>query len=338
MARKEASTLTRYAGRIVVALLLAIVLYGAFAAWSDYEQLAASLSGFSWSAFAGACGLAIGNYVLRFLKWEYYLARLGIQGVPKHDSLLVFLSGFLLSITPAKVGEVFKSLLLRSLRDVPVARSAPIVVAERLTDTIGVTVLVVVGMRGLSVRGAVTGAAVGAGLVVGCLVVIMSRRLSEAVIRGCERLPGPFGRHAPKLRVAWESLRELTTPAALVVPSLLSVAAWALEGLALWVVVRGFGSTLSVLSSVFFYSTATLAGAAIPVPGGLGITESALHGQLQLLGGLTRPVAAGSMILVRFATLWLAVAIGLVALGVLRWRHPGLQEGVSDGAAEETGE
>ena len=322
----------------MIAVLLAVVLYGAFAAWSDYEQVASSLSQFAWTSFAAACALALGNYLLRFLKWEYYLGRLGIRGVPKLDSLLIFLSGFVLSITPGKIGEVFKSVLLRSLHGVPAARTAPIVVAERLTDTIGVTLLVAIGLRGLNVRGAMAGAVTGASLVAGCMVVIMSRRLSEAVIRLCARLPGPIGRSAPKLRESWESLRVLTTPRALLIPAALSVAAWALEGIALWVVVHGFGARLSVLRSIFFYSTATLAGAVIPVPGGLGITEGALHGQLQLLGGLSKAVAAGSMILVRFATLWLAVAVGVLALAALRWRHPGLQTGPSAGEPEPVGE
>jgi len=328
-AHKEARALSRYTGRIVIAVLLAVILYGAFAAWSDYELVASSLSHFAWTSFAAACALALGNYLLRFVKWEYYLRRLDIRGVPKLDSLLIFLSGFVLSITPGKVGEVFKSVLLRSLHGIPAARTAPIVVAERLTDTIGVTLLVAIGLRGLTVRGAMTGAVIGAVLVAGCMVVIMSRRLSEAVIRVCARMPGPVGRSAPKLRESWESLRVLTTPGALLIPASLSVVAWALEGIALWVVVQGFGASLSVLPAVFFYSTATLAGAVIPIPGGLGITEGALHGQLQLLGGLSKPIAAGSMILVRFATLWLAVAIGVLALAALRWRNPGLQTGPS---------
>jgi len=37
--------------------------------------------------------LAFTNYILRFLKWEYYLAKLDVRGVPKLDSLLTFLSG-----------------------------------------------------------------------------------------------------------------------------------------------------------------------------------------------------------------------------------------------------
>jgi uncharacterized membrane protein YbhN (UPF0104 family) len=75
------------------------------------------------------------------------------------------------------------------------------------------------------------------------------------------------------------------------------------------------------LLSVFFYETASLAGALIPVPGGLGIVEGMLREQLVVLGGVPTAVATSSMILVRFATLWWAVLVGFMALGLLRRRH-----------------
>jgi uncharacterized protein (TIRG00374 family) len=56
------------------------------------------------------------------------------------------------------------------------------------------------------------------------------------------------------------------------------------------------------------------------LPGGLGVTEAGMTGLLQTLGGpaMTKEVATAATILVRLATLWFAVAIGLVALGIFR--------------------
>src|SRR5207249_4789587 len=92
------------------------------------------------------------NYLLRFLKWELYLRRLGVR-IPLSDSFLIFLSGFSLTVTPGKVGEVLKSYLLREAHGVPMARTAPIVVAERLTDLVALALLAVVGV-GTLLRGA----------------------------------------------------------------------------------------------------------------------------------------------------------------------------------------
>ena len=65
--------------------------------------------------------------------------------MPLFDSLLLFLSGFALTVTPGKVGEVLKSYLLRESFGQPIARTAPIVLAERLTDLIGLLLLTLLG-------------------------------------------------------------------------------------------------------------------------------------------------------------------------------------------------
>jgi uncharacterized protein (TIRG00374 family) len=111
-------------------------------------------------------------------------------------------------------------------------------------------------------------------------------------------------------------------PSALLWPTALSIVAWAAEGVALFVLLHGFSAPVPLGVAVFFYSTATLAGALIPVPGGLGVAEGMIQEQLVRLGGVGQGDATASMILVRFATLWWAVLVGFAALGVLRLRFP----------------
>jgi uncharacterized protein (TIRG00374 family) len=308
--------------RVLVVMLFGVVVYGGFAVWRGVGEMGDVLAQFRWWAFAAACGLAFGNYLVRFLKWQFYLARLEIRGVGATDSFLTFLSGFVLTVTPGKVGEVFKSLVLHETHAVPVARTAPIVVAERVTDLIGIIVLIVLGSLGF--QGGFLWAGIGAAVVATLLVVIASRRMSHAIIRVIQRMPGPFRRIGPKLHDAYDSLAVLVKPSNLVLPTLLSIVAWSLECLALWVILRGFGAPTPVPLCVFFYATSTLIGALVPVPGGLGVTEGSLQGQLVELGKVQATTATAAMILVRFATLWFAVLVGFVALTVLKRRHPGL--------------
>jgi uncharacterized protein (TIRG00374 family) len=306
-------------------MLLAVVVYGGFAVWRGLGKMGDELARFHWWAFGAACALAFGNYMVRWLKWEFYLARLEIRGVGRLDSLLTFLSGFVLTVTPGKVGEVFKSLVLFETHGVPVARTAPIVVAERVTDVIGVVVLIVIGSLGFS--GGLLWAGLGMAAVLVLLVVVSSRGLSTAIIGIVERGPGPLKRIGPKLHEAYDSLATLVRPANLVVPTLLSIAAWSLECTALWVILQGFEQQTGLGLATFFYATSTLAGALVPVPGGLGVTETSLQGQLQELGHVGATTATAAMILVRFATLWFAVLVGFVSLSLLKRRHTGLLAG-----------
>jgi uncharacterized protein (TIRG00374 family) len=308
--------------KILYAMLLGVCVYFALALYSGLDKIRDSLAIFHFETFLYACGLAFGNYVLRFFKWEFYLARLQIRGVPKLDSFLTFLSGFVLTVTPGKVGEVFKSLVLFETHDVPMTKTAPIVVAERATDVIGIVILIVFGSLGFS--GGLVWAGIGGGLVLALLVVVANKKLSLSIIEIVGRLPGRVGKMAPKLEAAYESLATMLAPRNLFVPSLLSAAAWTLECLALWVILRGFGQVTSIPLATFFYATSTLIGAIVPVPGGLGVTESALMGQMTELGHVDKGIATAAMILVRFATLWFAVLIGFIALSWMKRRHPTL--------------
>jgi uncharacterized protein (TIRG00374 family) len=314
--------MNRLLRRLLVAMILGVFVYAGFALYRGVHEIGESLGRFSWSAFAIACALAFGNYLTRFLKWEFYLARLDVRGVPKLDSLLTFLSGLVLTVTPGKVGEVFKSIVLYQTYNVPVARTAPIVLAERLTDVLGIVILIVAGSA--SFPGGLMWAGAGSILVLVILVAVSSERVFRALIGLFERGPERARALAPKVREAWASLRTMTTAGALVVPTLLSIFAWFLEGLAMWVILRGFGENTPILMACFFYATATLAGALIPVPGGLGVTEGTLEEQLHHFGNVGTATATSAMILVRFATLWFAVLVGFVALALLRLRFPSL--------------
>jgi uncharacterized protein (TIRG00374 family) len=333
--------MSRTTRRVVSVMLLAVAVYGVAALWSGVGKISASLQHFAWWTFAAACALAFTNYVLRFLKWEYYLSVLEIRGIPKGESFLTFLSGFVLTVTPGKVGEVFKSLILHQLRGVPVERTAPIVVAERVTDLIGIIVLIAVGS--VSFAGGIVWASCGAAAVVTLLVFVSSPALSRRFLDLLPHLPGALGRTAgrvvPKVEEALDKLRALTTPRRLLVPTLLSIVAWACECFALWVIIGGFGDKPpSIPFTAFVYATATLAGALIPVPGGLGVTDGLIKEQLEHIGRVAEGTAFSAMLLVRFATLWFAVLVGFVALGILRATHPSLraeEASAPDPAAEK---
>jgi uncharacterized protein (TIRG00374 family) len=69
------------------------------------------------------------------------------------------------------------------------------------------------------------------------------------------------------------------------------------------------------------YAGTTIAGALSFLPGGLGVTEGTMA--MLLVSGsarLDRSTALDATLLTRFATLWFAVALGLVCLAIARRR------------------
>ncbi len=295
--------------------------YVGFAAYSGFHKVVDALEHFAWAAAAGALSLAAINYLLRFLKWELYLRRLGVR-IPLRDSFAIFLSGFSLTVTPGKVGEVLKSYLLREAHGVPMARTAPIVVAERLTDLVALALLALVGVGSiLHGAGAERIAWVALGLVGVAVACVASERLAHALIDLVAAVPG-IGKLAPKLREFYGATRELLAPAPLLLATLLSVVAWLCECVAFWLVLRGFpGAQAPLLLCTFIYAAMTIAGALSFLPGGLGVQEI---GMVKLLiaqaHGVSAPLAAAATFITRLCTLWFAVLIGVAALVILQRR------------------
>jgi uncharacterized membrane protein YbhN (UPF0104 family) len=95
-----------------------------------------------------------------------------------------------------------------------------------------------------------------------------------------------------------------------------SAASWFCECLAAYVCVRGLRLDLSLADTIVVFSLGSLAGALSFLPGGLGVAETSMTGLIRVLGDVPKAAAAAATVLIRLATLWFAVALGLVALAV----------------------
>jgi uncharacterized protein (TIRG00374 family) len=299
-------------GRVALGVAAGVAVYVGFTIWANAGEVAAALASFSWRMAALACLLAAGNYLVRFVRWQYFLRVLGLRVAPR-DSLLVFLAGFSLTVTPGKLGEAVKAFLLRASHGYPVARTAPIVIAERVTDLLALLLLALVGVFHFDVDRRFLAA--GAALVLGGVLVVSIDPLSELALAVIGRLPG-LRRLAPKLREMRVTTAALLHPRPLVLATAIATASWFLECLAFWAVVRGFpGVGLELRAATFIYAAMTVAGALSFLPGGLGVTEAGMLAMLVRFGsGLGRAEAAAATFVTRAATLWFAVALGLPAL------------------------
>jgi uncharacterized protein (TIRG00374 family) len=303
---------------LVPSVVLGAGAYVAIALYAGARDVGAELRAFDVRMALLALALAALNYGLRFAKWELYLRRLGVK-IPVGDSLMIFLSGFSLTVTPGKIGEVLKSYLLREIHGVPMARTAPTVVAERVTDLIACVAL---ALGGVGVLGGGQRLLWVAGALVGIFLVVASwRPLVHFIIDVSEKLP-VVGKMAPKLREFYGAMAELVKPVPLTLATLLSIGAWAAECLAFWVVLHGFpGADASLRLCTFIYAAMTIAGALSFLPGGLLVQEGGMVGLLVATAhAVTKPRATAATFVTRVCTLWFAVVVGLVALVLARRR------------------
>ncbi len=307
--------LEHFGRRLLLPALLAVVALAGLVLWSDGQELARRLRGFPLARLLPVLALSLLNYGLRFGRWQLYLARAGTR-LPLWPSLLVFLAGFALSVTPGKAGELGKAWLARELGGGPARRVVAVVIAERLTDLVGMLLLVGVGALFLP-AGPWLAALCGALAAAGTALLTWQRGATWLLARA-RRLPG-VGPRVAVLGDVYRHLRALLAAPLLAPALVLSFLAWGAEAIGFGVVARAYEPAAPWLAAVFNYSFSTLAGALSLLPGGLLASEGVLAGLLDLQGH-DAAVAASATLIIRGATLWFAVALGLAALPPLMAR------------------
>jgi uncharacterized membrane protein YbhN (UPF0104 family) len=321
--------MSRFVQRALIGVVLGVLLYVAAVLYVDLGRVRAALEGYAWSMVAAALGLSSVNYLLRFLKWELCLGWLGVRGSGPEDapgltrgrSLIIYVAGLSMSVTPGKIGEVLRSYLLRLTDGVPFSRTAPVVVADRLTDLVALVILSLVGV--LQFQQYLPVVVVTLVIVAAGVIVLGTPRLCLAAIAAVAKLPG-LGKLAVRAGALVDSSAALLRLRRLTVLSAISVVGWGLECIGYWCIVHGLvGAQASLQLCTFLWSTTTLIGALSFLPGGLGATEGSLAvlvGQLAI--GVSPPAALATTLLIRACTLWYGEVVGGVALAALVRRTP----------------
>lgn len=286
----------------------------------DVRKLGARLEHFHWRAFAAALALSSVNYAVRFVRWQLYLRRVGAD-VPFAPSAWVFASGLSLAITPGKLGELLKSYLLQQWRGIAIETTAPIVIAERVTDLVALLALAIVGVAvyGIApVLVASAAAVIGVGLL--ALAWQAPTRWLITRVMGHTKL-APL---RAKVFAMLDGLAALCRPAPLGAATALAVPAWLCECVGFWGIANGFsGAALGLGVAIVIYAGTTIAGALSFLPGGLGVTEASMVVLLTKWGtGMDPATALATTLVIRFATLWFGVLLGLAALAVTRRKLP----------------
>lgn len=303
----------KYRKQILLSITLGALVYLGLSLYANFDQLAIALSQFNWLILPVVLALSLGNYIFRFFKWEYYTKVLGIP-LGRKMSALIFFSSFIMAITPGKLGEVFKSYLLKEQNGTPISRSAPIVLAERITDFLSLIMLSVIGAVMFDYG---TTLIVGVGVFfILTVLLISSKTVSLKFIAFFERLR-LFSKISHKLHAAYDSIYQLVQLRGLSVAVLISVIAWFFECLGFYLVVNSFGIEnllhIGIFAATFVYGFSTIAGSITMLPGGLGATDASITGLLVLLS-IPKNISAAATILIRAATLWFAVVVGIAAI------------------------
>lgn len=294
--------------KIFVIIIFAGILYLAFSVYSDFERLLISFRNFNFILLPLILFLSLLNYLVRFFKWNYYLGIINVQ-LAKRDSIIVFLSGFLMSITPGKLGELFKSYLIKRINGTSISKTAPVVLAERITDFLSLAFLALIGSYFFN-YGFIISLLMTIFLIL-IIIMITNSGIFEIFLTAFSKINFLKDR-VSKFHQLFESTELLLKMKPLLFALVISIISWAFECLGYYLVITNFSDEISLLWSAFSYSFSTIVGAISMLPGGLGITEGSFLIMLKN-SGLELSDSTAITFITRASTLWFAVIIGMIA-------------------------
>ncbi|MGH7502338.1 MAG: lysylphosphatidylglycerol synthase domain-containing protein [Longimicrobiales bacterium] len=229
-------------------------------------------------------GLTFSCVLLRFVRWQYLCRRAGVR-VPARRSLTIYLASLAGIATPAYLGETIRCALLRREFGVPVRRTLPIWVAERVLDFASIGLLAGAAASGSAWVFAAALAAIGGLIIVGELVQGEAVDGDEATARRGQR-------------------------ALYALPALgVSLLAWLPAMPILGLAATGLGLDVGLLDGMRIFGTSTLGGGVSLMPAGMVTVGSLAIVQLEN-AGLAATDAVAAVSVMRLATAGLTLAIG----------------------------
>lgn len=301
--------LKKLRNRIFLSIAIAGLIYLSFTIYSDFDKVIVSFKHFNWLLLPVLLVLSLGNYFTRFFKWQYYLKLIQVK-IPNIDSLSIFMSGLIMSVTPGKFGELLKSYLVKQVNNTPISKTAPIILAERATDFLSLTILALLGAYYFEYGKNII--LIISVIIVLVLIIITNKKLSEKLLKLLSGVK-MFEKHISKILNVYESSFKLLSFTPLVLMTLLSIISWGFECLGYYFILTNFNFEINFFWAFFSYSFSTIVGAVSMLPGGLGVTEGSLTFML-IQKGFSNNDAFASTFIVRAVTLWFAVLIGAISL------------------------
>ena len=263
--------------------------------------------------------LASVGFVVRLGRW-LLLARTVDLKVSAAGLVTVYLGGFLMNLTPGRIGELWRSWILWRGWQLKYRRSLPLLICDRLLDLCALLLF----------------AALGLGLGFGfdwpailCLLAAIALLALIAVPgwvrRAIKILWVSIGRPRPRLFAVLLSVcrnvARVLRPVIFLKLLSLSLLAWSMEAVALHILMPTVGGELPLRAAVATLGLANVAGAITPLPGGVGGQELTMAYLISDVAGNSTANAMAMVGIMRLSTLWYAAALGLPFFLYLSRRH-----------------
>lgn len=300
--------------KIISVVIITIIIYAVFLFISDLDKISDKIFNFKLEFVPIIIGLVVFSWIISYSRWNILLKNQNIH-IPHSLNFQIFLIGGALGITPGKIGELFKSQILKEKFNIPRTKTAPLFIVEKFLDLVSAMIVTLIGIWFIPEIGYL--AIVGLMISVLLFKILTSKKFFNQTLNFLNKIKF-LKKYLEPLSSSHEILSKTLYSKKMFLLLILSFFYWIIIGCAAFFVIEGFGFSIgSILNIISTYSSSIVIGALSFIPGGIGIAEGSLIGLLTFQG-IDISEAIVIVVVIRIFTLWFSTITGFIALKTSR--------------------
>jgi glycosyltransferase 2 family protein len=293
----------------IIVVILIIIFYLGFMIYSDIGELIQKIQNLNILYIVPIFGIFTLSLFVRSIRQKILLKQIKVEITFKKNFLL-YIAGLSMTITPMGAGETIKSYFLLKSNQIPISRTIPLVLAERFHDALAIAIIILffAVITGLNLY------------IIPPLVLIVIISILGIIMKNVKKFK-KFKDKIFKIKFLQSlqqgsesidnSIIEYSKPKGFLINVVLSIIAWVLEGIVIYLSFKAFGIDFKFLEIIVYGFTSVLFGAISFIPGGVGITEISFS---QILSdfGVELALINVAVIFWRLSTIWYATILGII--------------------------
>ena len=303
----------KFDNRFYLLIVIGIILYIAFLILSDLNVISSKILEMDIQFLPYILLLAPLSWFVLFFRWHILLKNSQII-IPKKENFKIYMTGFAMSATPGKVGELIKSQLLHTKYGTPRKKTIAIILAEQFYNLIGILFISLLGLFYFDFSIYVvffTG-----GLLSFSVILLSSEKLFKKFINLISKNKF-LKKYTPSFFDSYITLKKSIRGKVFVTSSLLSISFWLIESLVVYIVFLSFEiKNFEFLQLATTYTTSIIIGVASFLPMGIGVVEGSLAGFFSYQG-IELSLALTLVIFIRIFTRWYGVIVGFIFMKIM---------------------
>src|SRR5215813_9072632 len=111
----------KYRNRIIAGFAIGFVIYVVLLLFVNTGDLLQQLRIYPWELLIPVILLKFVSWFCRFMQWHYFLGVIGANDkIKRFDSVVLFIAGFSMAVSPGKIAEMLKAVVLKTKTGIPI--------------------------------------------------------------------------------------------------------------------------------------------------------------------------------------------------------------------------